>query len=242
MKDNSEKNGVIYLIPTPIGENSHQEVIPFLVKKKLEKLTHFIVENEKKARRFIKKVLPNKDQNELIIYELNKFSEQDEIDNFMAPCLNGISLGLLSDSGSPCIADPGAKLVSKAHKNNIIVKPFVGPNSILLAMMSSGMNGQNFTFNGYLPINKKERVKALMKFQKIAYSNNYPQLFIETPYRNKTLFDEMINVLDNSTRLCIACDLTLDTEFIKTRSISEWKNKKPNLVKRPCIFIIECGF
>ncbi len=242
MKDNSEKNGVIHLIPTPIGENSHQEVIPFLVKKKLEKLTHFIVENEKKARRFIKKVLPNKDQNELIIYELNKFSEQDEIDNFMAPCLNGISLGLLSDSGSPCIADPGAKLVSKAHKNNIIVKPFVGPNSILLAMMSSGMNGQNFTFNGYLPINKKERIKALIKFQKIAYSNNYPQLFIETPYRNKTLFDEMINVLDNSTRLCIACDLTLDTEFIKTRSISEWKNKKPNLVKRPCIFIIECGF
>ena len=242
MKDNSEKNGVIHLIPTPIGENSHQEVIPFFVKKKLENLTHFIVENEKKARRFIKKVLPNKDQNELIIYELNKFSQQDEIDNFMTLCLNGISLGLLSDSGSPCIADPGAKLVSKAHKNNIIVKPFVGPNSILLAMMSSGMNGQNFTFNGYLPINKKERIKALIKFQKIAYSNNYPQLFIETPYRNKTLFDEMINVLDNSTRLCIACDLTLDTEFIKTRSISGWKNRKPNLEKRPCIFIIEGGF
>ena len=242
MKDNSEKNGVIHLIPTPIGENSHQEVIPFLVKKKLENLTHFIVENEKKARRFIKKVLPNKDQNELIIYELNKFSQQDEIDNFIAPCLNGISLGLLSDSGSPCIADPGAKLVSKAHKNNIIVKPLVGPNSILLAMMSSGMNGQNFTFNGYLPINKKERIKALIKFQKIAYTSNYPQLFIETPYRNKILFDEMINVLDSSTRLCIACDLTLNSEFIKTRSISEWKNKKPNLEKRPCIFIIECGF
>ena len=242
MKDNSEKNGVIHLIPTPIGENSHQEVIPFFVKKKLENLTHFIVENEKKARRFIKKVLPNKDQNELIIYELNKFSQQDEIDNFMTLCLNGISLGLLSDSGSPCIADPGAKLVSKAHKNNIIVKPFVGPNSILLAMMSSGMNGQNFTFNGYLPINKKERIKALIKFQKIAYGDNYPQLFIETPYRNKTLFDEMINVLDNSTRLCIACDLTLDTEFIKTRSISGWKNRKPNLEKRPCIFIIEGGF
>ena len=159
MKDNSEKNGVIHLIPTPIGENSHQEVIPFFVKKKLENLTHFIVENEKKARRFIKKVLPNKNQNELIIYELNKFSQQDEIDNFMTLCLNGISLGLLSDSGSPCIADPGAKLVSKAHKNNIIVKPFVGPNSILLAMMSSGMNGQNFTFNGYLPINKKKELR-----------------------------------------------------------------------------------
>ncbi len=242
MIDDIEKNGVIHLIPTPIGENSPQEVIPFFVKNTIEKLNHFIVENEKKSRRFIKKILPNKNQNDLIIYELNKFSLQDEIDDFLSPCLNGISMGLLSDSGSPCIADPGAKVVSKAHKNNIIVKPFVGPNSILLAMMSSGMNGQNFTFNGYLPINKKERIKALIKFQKIAYGDNYPQLFIETPYRNKILFDEMINVLDNSTRLCIACDLTLNTEFIKTRSISEWRNIKPNLEKRPCIFIIECGF
>ena len=242
MIDDLEKNGVIHLIPTPIGENSPQEVIPFFVKNKIENLNHFVVENEKKARRFIKKILPNKNQSDLIIYELNKFSQQDEIDDFLAPCLNGISLGLLSDSGSPCIADPGSKLVSKAHKNNIIVKPFVGPNSILLAMMSSGMNGQNFTFNGYLPINKKERIKALIKFQKIAYTSNYPQLFIETPYRNKILFDEMINVLDSSTRLCIACDLTLNSEFIKTRSISEWKNKKPNLEKRPWIFIIECGF
>ena len=242
MIDDIKKNGVIHLIPTPIGENSPKEVIPFFVKNKIENLNHFVVENEKKARRFIKKILPNKNQNDLIIYELNKFSQQDEIDDFLSPCLDGISLGLLSDSGSPCIADPGAKLVSKAHKKNIIVKPFVGPNSILLAMMSSGMNGQNFTFNGYLPINKKERIKALMKFQKIAYINNYPQLFIETPYRNKTLFDEMINVLENSTRLCIACDLTLNTEFIKTRSISEWKNRKPNLEKRPCIFIIESGF
>ena len=242
MIDDIKKNGVIHLIPTPIGENSPKEVIPFFVKNKIENLNHFVVENEKKARRFIKKILPKKNQNDLIIYELNKFSQQDEIDDFLSPCLNGISLGLLSDSGSPCIADPGAKLVSKAHKNNIIVKPLVGPNSILLAMMSSGMNGQNFTFNGYLPINKKERIKALIKFQKIAYGDNYPQLFIETPYRNKTLFDEMINVLENSTRLCIACDLTLNTEFIKTRSISEWKNRKPNLEKRPCIFIIECGF
>ena len=242
MIDDIKKNGVIHLIPTPIGENSPKEVIPFFVKNKIENLNHFVVENEKKARRFIKKILPKKNQNDLIIYELNKFSQQDEIDDFLSPCLNGISLGLLSDSGSPCIADPGAKLVSKAHKNNIIVKPLVGPNSILLAMMSSGMNGQNFTFNGYLPINKKERIKALIKFQKIAYGDNYPQLFIETPYRNKILFDEMINVLDNSTRLCIACDLTLNTEFIKTRSISEWKNRKPNLEKRPCIFIIESGF
>ena len=242
MKVALEKNGVIYLIPTPIGENSPLEVIPFFVKNKLENLTHFIVENEKKARRFIKRILPHKNQNELIIYELNKYSQQDEIDNFLALCFNGISLGLLSDSGSPCIADPGAKLVSKAHKNNIIVKPLVGPNSILLAMMSSGMNGQNFTFNGYLPINKKDRITALIKFQKKAYRNNHPQLFIETPYRNKILLDEMIKVLDNSTRLCIACDLTLDTEFIKTKSIFEWKKRNPNIYKRPCIFIIEGGF
>ena len=242
MKDTSLKNGVIYLISTPIGNNSPLEVIPLFVIQKLEDLTHFIVENEKKARRFIKRTLPDKNQNELIIYELNKFSQQKEIDNFLIPCFNGISLGLLSDSGSPCIADPGAILVSKAHKNNIIVKPLVGPSSILLAMMSSGMNGQNFTFNGYLPINKKDRITALIKFQKKAYSNNYPQLFIETPYRNKILLDEMIDVLDKSTRLCIACDLTLDTEFIKTKSIFEWEKRKPNIYKRLCIFIIEAGF
>lgn len=242
MKKASENNGVIYLIPTPIGENSSLEVIPFFVKQKLESLTHFIVENEKKTRRFIKRILPNKCQNDLIIYELNKFTQQEEIDSFLAPCLNGISLGLLSDSGSPCIADPGAILVSKAHKNNISVKPFVGPCSILLAMMGSGMNGQNFTFNGYLPINKKERIKALTKFQKLAYSNNQPQIFIETPYRNIILLDEMIDLLDKNTRLCIACDLTLNTEFIKTKSIFEWKKNKPSIQKRPCIFIIECGF
>ena len=242
MKDTSVKNGVIFLISTPIGNNSPLEVIPFSVKQKLENLTHFVVENEKKARRFIKRILPHKNQNELIIYELNKFSKQEEIDDFLVPCFNGMSLGLLSDSGSPCIADPGAKLVSKAHKSNIIVKPLVGPSSILLAMMSSGMNGQNFTFNGYLPINKKDRITALIKFQKKAYSNNHPQLFIETPYRNKILLDEMIDVLDNSTRLCIACDLTLATEFIKTKSIFEWKKRKPKIYKRPCIFIIECGF
>ena len=148
-------------------------------------------------------------------------------------------MGLLSDAGCPGIADPGAVIVTKAHQHEIIVKPLVGPSSIVLAMMSSGMNGQNFAFNGYLPIDKKQRSQALLKFQRKAVKENQAQLFIETPYRSDTLFTEITKTLDSDTRLCVACDVSLETEFIKTHSIAEWKKIKPNLNKRPCIFIIE---
>jgi 16S rRNA (cytidine1402-2'-O)-methyltransferase len=241
VKKNEIQKGVLYIIPSPIGDTSPLEVLPILNKKVINELTHFIVENEKMGRRFIKKIIPSKNQDELVIFTLNKFTTQDEINTYLDCCSKGLSIGLLSDAGCPGIADPGAVIISKAHRNEIKVKPLVGPSSIILAMMSSGMNGQNFTFNGYLPIDKKNRSQALLKFQRVAVKNNQAQIFIETPYRNNTLLIEMLKVLDINTRLCIACDLSMRSEFIKTLSVLEWKKNKPDINKRPCIFIIE-GF
>ena len=239
MKKNEIQKGVLYIIPSPIGDTSPLEVLPISNKKVINELTHFIVENEKMGRRFIKKIIPSKNQDELVVFTLNKFTTQDEINTYLDCCSKGLSIGLLSDAGCPGIADPGAVIISKAHRNEIKVKPLVGPSSIILAMMSSGMNGQNFTFNGYLPIDKKNRSQALLKFQRVAVKNNQAQIFIETPYRNNTLLIEMLKVLDSNTRLCIACDLSMRSEFIKTLSVLEWKKNKPDINKRPCIFIIE---
>ncbi len=239
MKKNEIQKGVLYIIPSPIGDTSPLEVLPISNKKVINELTHFIVENEKMGRRFIKKIIPSKNQDELVIFTLKKFTTQDEINTYLDCCSKGLSIGLLSDAGCPGIADPGAVIISKAHRNEIKVKPLVGPSSIILAMMSSGMNGQNFTFNGYLPIDKKNRSQALLKFQRVAVKNNQAQIFIETPYRNNTLLIEMLKVLDSNTRLCIACDLSMRSEFIKTLSVLEWKKNKPDINKRPCIFIIE---
>ena len=238
----NQNKGILYLIPTPIGDNSSFEVLPISVKKIVEELKYFIVENEKIARRFIKKIIPGKNQEELILFPLNKFTTQEELNSYLRPCLEGISMGLLSDAGCPGIADPGAVIVSKAHKLGITVKPHIGPSSIILAMMSSGMNGQNFAFNGYLPVDKKQRTQSLIKYQRHSYKEEQAQLFIETPYRSDTLFAEMIKVLDPNTRLCVACDLSLLSEYIKTQSVLEWKKSRPNLNKRPCIFILQGSF
>ena len=219
----NQNKGILYLIPTPLGDNSPFEVLPISVKKIVEELKYFIVENEKIARRFIKKIIPGKNQEELVLFPLNKFTTQEELNSYIRPCLDGISMGLLSDAGCPGIADPGAVIVSKAHKLGITVKPHIGPSSIILAMMSSGMNGQNFAFNGYLPVDKKQRTQSLIKYQRHSYKEEQAQLFIETPYRSGTLFAEMIKVLDPNTRLCVACDLSLLSEYIKTQSVLEWK-------------------
>ena len=234
--------GTLYLIPSPLGDNSPLEVLPLAVKKKVEELDHFIVENEKSARRFIKKLVPNKSQDSFYLYPLNKFTTKEEIETYLNPCLKGIQMGLMSDAGAPGIADPGAIMVSKAHKSGVTVKPLVGPSSLILALMSSGMNGQNFAFNGYLPVDSKQRKRSLLKFEKKANRENQAQLFIETPYRNDVLLRDILNTLMSSTLLCIASDLTLDTEFIKTLKIKEWKKQKLRFDKRPSIFIIEPGF
>ena len=166
MSPENSAGGTLFLIPTPLGENAPLEVLPLSIKKVVEDLTHFIVENEKMARRFIKKISPNKNQDELVLFPLNKFTSQEEINSYLDPCLEGISMGLLSDAGCPGIADPGAVIVSIAHRNDILVKPQIGPSSIVLALMSSGMNGQSFAFNGYLPIDKKQRSQSLLKYQR----------------------------------------------------------------------------
>jgi 16S rRNA (cytidine1402-2'-O)-methyltransferase len=231
--------GSLYLIPTPLGENSPLEVLPLSVKTKVEDLKHFIVENEKAARRFIKKLAPKKSQDALHIYPLNKYTTQEEIATYLNPCFEGVQMGLMSDAGAPGIADPGAIIVSKAHKAGITVKPFAGPSSIILAMMSSGMNGQSFAFNGYLPVDQKKRRQAILKFEKKAIKENQSQLFIETPYRSNKLFKELLSTLLPDTLVCVACDLTLFSELVKTYSVKRWKKQKPKLDKRPCIFIIE---
>ena len=242
MKDGIKKPGVLYLIPTPLGDNPPLEVLPLTVKKIIEDQNHFIIENEKAARRFIKKIAPNKNQDQLILYPLNKFITQEETETYLDQCKAGISMGLFSDAGCPGIADPGSVIVAKAHRLGIQVKPIVGPSSLILAMMSSGMNGQNFAFNGYLPIEQKKRRQAIIKFEKKAIKDNQAQLFIETPYRSDSLLNELLKVLLSNTLLCVGCDLSLKNEYIKTLTISQWKNEKANLNKRPCIFIIEGSF
>ena len=234
----STKKGVLYLIPSPLGGNAPMEVLPLTVRKVIEEVAHFIVENEKDARSFIKRINPKKDQNSLTLYPLNKFTLPEEMLTYLDPIQEGISMGVISDAGCPGVADPGAEIVKMAHRKNITIRPLVGPSSILMAVMSSGLNGQNFAFNGYIPIDKSKRKKEIKKLEKKSFDYNQSQIFIETPYRNDQMLQDLINSLDRNTDLCVACDITLSTEFIKTYSIKQWKKMKVSLHKRPAIFII----
>jgi len=231
--------GSLYLIPTRLGDNAPLEVLPISVKKVIESVNDYIVENEKTARRFIKKISSGKSQSSLNIHILNKYTEASELPTFLEACKQGKPVGLISEAGCPGIADPGAEVVKIAHENNIRVIPLVGPSSILLALMSSGMNGQNFAFNGYLPIDKSERKNKLKKLERLSAEQNQSQIFIETPYRNNKMLEDICSVLQGQTRVCIACDITLPTEFIRTKTVAEWKNNKVDLHKRPAIFIIQ---
>ncbi|ARV07920.1 SAM-dependent methyltransferase [Polaribacter sp. SA4-10] len=231
--------GKLYLIPTTLGDTEPLEVMPLSVKKVVEQIDYYIVENEKSARRFIKKISPKKSQPSLQIMLLDKYAEELETRTYLDVCKQGINVGLLSEAGVPAIADPGASIVKMAHQNNIQVVPLVGPSSILMAMMSSGMNGQNFAFNGYLPIDKAERKKAIKDLEKLSKDKGQSQIFIETPYRNEKMFADLKAALTPTTSLCIASDITLSTEYIKTMLVSEWKHQQPDLHKKPAIFIIQ---
>ena len=231
--------GKVYMIPVRLGDDIKLEVLPISIKKIIEQTTHYIVENEKTARRFIKKISPDKSQPSLELSLLNKFTEEIELASFLDPCLQGHDVGVLSEAGCPGIADPGADIVRMAHEKNIEVVPLVGPSSILLALMASGMNGQGFSFSGYLPIDKQERKQKIKQLERISFEQNQSQLFIETPYRNEKLVEDLLSNLHPNTRLCIAVDITLKSEFIRTLTISEWKKtKREDLHKRPCIFIL----
>lgn len=233
-----QTKGILYLLPTTLGDCDPLDVLPQTIKRSTDFIDYYIVENEKTARKSIKIVSPEKRQSDLVLFSLNKHTEEKEHLNFIQPLLEGKNMGLLSEAGCPGVADPGAAIVKLAHENNIKVVPLVGPSSILLAMMASGMNGQSFTFNGYLPIDKEEKKAALKALEKQSFDKNQSQLFIETPYRNNKLLEDLTQILQADTHLCIACDITLPTEFIVTKKISAWKKTSIDLHKRPTIFIV----
>lgn len=231
--------GKLYLIPTTLGETEPLEVLPISIKRAIEEIDYYIVENEKSARRFIKKISPRKSQPDLHLFALNKFTEPAILPSYLDPCRDGHNIGVLSEAGCPAIADPGSEVIRIAHEQNIKVVPLVGPSSIILALMASGLNGQNFAFNGYLPIDTRARKSAIKKLEKLSEESGQSQLFIETPYRNEKLFEEFLNTLRETTLLCVATDITLPTELIQTKPVNEWKTEQVDLHKRPTIFIIQ---
>tara|TARA_R110000787_G_scaffold286385_1_gene404536 strand:- start:13356 stop:14066 length:711 start_codon:yes stop_codon:yes gene_type:complete len=234
-----QTQGTLFLIPCTLGDTNPLEVLPLLVKKAIEEIDIFIVENEKNARRFIKSICPKKSQPSLIFSVINKYTDNTEIPDMLTPCLQGLNIGVISDAGCPGIADPGAAVVEQAHIKGIKVVPLVGPSSILLAMMASGFNGQNFSFNGYLPIDKGERKLEIKRLERLSVEQNQSQLFIETPYRNNQMLESLMSTLHPQTHICVACDITLTTEYIKTHTANDWKKIKVDLHKRPTLFIIQ---
>jgi 16S rRNA (cytidine1402-2'-O)-methyltransferase len=233
--------GKLYLIPSFLGSENSNEVFPELNRTIVSQLKYFIVEEERTTRRFLKKLVPEIIIDHLNFKLLNEHTNEVEISSYLSP-IETESIGLISEAGVPCVADPGSTLVKLAHEKNIEVMPLIGPSSILLALMASGLNGQNFAFNGYLPIKKDEKVKVIKSFEKRSFQENQSQIFIEAPYRNNQLIEDITMTCEPNTLLCIACDLTLPSQFIKTATIREWKNKKPDIHKRPAIFILKKTF
>ncbi len=232
-------SGILYLIPNTLGECNVEQVLPTANLAITRKIKHFIVEDIRTARRFLKKIDKEINIDELQFYTLNKHTSQEEISGYLSPLKNGANIGIISEAGCPAIADPGAEIVRIAQAQNYKVVPLVGPSSILLALMASGFNGQSFAFVGYLPIQANERVQMLKQLEKRAQYEKQSQLFIETPYRNMKMLEDILNTCQPKTQLCIACDITLETEYIKTKSIAGWKKEKlPDLNKRPCIFLM----
>jgi 16S rRNA (cytidine1402-2'-O)-methyltransferase len=228
----------LYMIPTTLGDTSIERVLPPDLTQLISALSVFIVENIRTARRFLKKVNPAIVIDELTFFELNQHTEKKDIIRFLEPNQKGHDIGIISEAGCPGIADPGAEVVRIAHTKNIQVVPLVGPSSILLALMASGMSGQNFAFNGYLPIKNPEKSQQIKLLEKRMQTEGQTQIFIEAPYRNAQLLDSLLLYCEPETMLCIAADITLITEFIRAKPISFWKTNIPDIQKRPAIFMI----
>jgi len=228
----------LYLIPTTLGDTSIERVLPPDLTPIISSISVFIVENIRTARRFLKKVNPAIIIDDLTFFELNQHTDKKEISRFLEPIKEGQDIGIISEAGCPGVADPGADVVKIAHTRNIRVVPLVGPSSILLALMASGMSGQNFAFNGYLPIKNPEKSQQIKMLEKRMQTEGQTQIFIEAPYRNAQLLDELLRNCDPQTLLCIAADITLDSEFILTKPVSYWKTNIPDIQKRPAIFMI----
>ena len=231
--------GILYLIPITLGESPISQVIPEYNNTIINEIDVYIVENIKTARRFLKKAGILKPIDELTFFEIDKRSNTSNYPTFIKPLAEGKNIGVLSEAGCPGVADPGAEIVALAQELNYKVVPLVGPSSILLSLMASGFNGQSFCFNGYLPIEQKDRIYKLKDLERLAFREKQTQLFIETPYRNMSLFKDILATLNNNTKLCIAVDITSNTEEIYTKTIENWKKEtKIDLNKRPCIFLI----
>lgn len=232
-------SGTLYLIPITLGDGSFDKVIPAHNNAIINEIDVYIVENIKTARRFLRKAGIEKAIDELIFFEIDKRSDTANYPTYIKALAEGKNIGVLSEAGCPGVADPGAEIVALAQEKHFKVVPLVGPSSILLSLMASGFNGQSFCFNGYLPIDQKERTYKLRDLERLAFREKQTQLFIETPYRNMPLMKDILTTLNNNTRLCIAVDITLATEQILTKSIEDWKkDTKLDLNKRPCIFLI----
>lgn len=230
--------GSLFLIPVPLADNTPAKSFTPYLTDTINHINEYIVENSKTARRFLKEAGLKTPQSELIIHDYGKHNRDSNINEFFIGLLAGKDVGLMSEAGCPGIADPGAEIVAFAHQKGIKVIPLVGPSSILLALMASGFNGQSFTFHGYLPIDKVQRANKIKELEALAERHNQTQIFIETPFRNNPMLEEILRSCKPETRLCIACDLTSEDEFIQTKSIGEWKSQIPELHKRPAIFLL----
>ena len=228
----------LYLIPVTLGDTTIEKVLPFYNKEIILGIKHFIVEDVRSARRFLKKVERSINIDELSFYTLNKHTSAEEISGYLKPLLGGESMGVISEAGCPAVADPGADVVTIAQRKNLKVVPLVGPSSIILSVMGSGFNGQSFAFHGYLPIDPSERIKRIKVLEQRIYSENQTQLFIETPYRNNKMMEDIVKNCRPQTKLCIAANITCEDEYIKTKTVKEWQGKLPDLSKIPCIFLI----
>jgi 16S rRNA (cytidine1402-2'-O)-methyltransferase len=230
--------GILYLIPSPLGETGVNEVIPQGVTELLPSLKHFIVEEVRTARRYLSKAGLKGRIAELVFHTLNEHTPVAEIEDYIKIVLSGESMGVISEAGLPAVADPGAKLVELAHLNGIRVKPLSGPSSLMLALMASGMNGQSFAFAGYLPVKAEARREAIRALEKISVQKGQSQIIIETPYRNNSLLKDILQTCHPGKLLCIAANITLPDEFIHTMSVEKWIKGTPDLNKKPCIFIL----
>jgi 16S rRNA (cytidine1402-2'-O)-methyltransferase len=231
--------GTLYLIPSALGDETSAAGFPEINLRVIEKLHHFVVEDVRTARRFLKKILPGIKIDDLSFQILNEHTPLQDVTMLLAPLLEGFDMGILSEAGLPCVADPGSLLVGYAHENGVKVVPLPGPSSVFLALMASGFNGQNFAFSGYLPIDKKERVAKIRELEASAYQYDQTQIFIETPYRNQQMMEALVDTCRLQTRICIAVNLTMPDELILTRTAEQWKRMKwPEIQKKPAVFLL----
>lgn len=231
------KKGKLYLIPAPLGESQSSQIFPPYIQEVVSKLLHFVVENQKSARRDLRLIFPAIEQAKLELLVLDKNTRKQELKTAVQWLKEGLDVGVISEAGIPSVADPGFLLVDLAHENHIQIVPLIGPSSIMMALSASGLNGQHFTFHGYLPIDKRKKRERVLQLESFA-AEGYTQIFMETPYRNNQMLEDLQKMGSGNLRLCVACDLSLKTEYIKTLNLKNWKKEKVDLHKRPCLFLL----